>query len=71
MNVFFDDSGSIGRRYARQDEAGTPFCVTIDFDTLGEKPELLDTVTIRHRDDGKQERIAIGELRDWLLARIR
>ena len=71
MNAFYDDGGSIGRRYARQDEAGTPFCVTIDFDTLGEKPELLDTVTIRHRDDGRQERIAIGELRDWLLARIR
>ena len=71
MNVFYDDGGSIGRRYARQDEAGTPFCVTIDFDTLGEKPELLNTVTIRHRDDGKQERIAIGELLNWLLPKVR
>jgi len=71
MNVFYDEAGSIGRRYARQDEAGTPFCVTIDFDTLGEKPELLDTVTIRHRDDGKQERIAISELLNWLLPKIR
>jgi glycyl-tRNA synthetase len=71
MNVFYDEGGSIGRRYARQDEAGTPFCLTIDFDTLGEKPELLNTVTIRHRDDGKQERLAIGELLNWLLARIR
>jgi glycyl-tRNA synthetase len=71
MNVFYDDAGSIGRRYARQDEAGTPFCLTIDFDTLGEKPELLNTVTIRHRDDGKQERIAIGELLNWLLQKIR
>lgn len=71
MNVFYDDAGSIGRRYARQDEAGTPFCVTIDFDTLGEKPELKDTVTIRHRDDGKQERLPIGELLNWLLPRIR
>jgi glycyl-tRNA synthetase len=71
MNVFYDDSGSIGRRYARQDEIGTPFCVTIDFDTLGEKPELKDTVTIRHRDDGKQERLAISELLNWLLQRIR
>lgn len=71
MNVFYDDSGAIGRRYARQDEAGTPFCVTIDFDTLGENPELLDTVTIRYRDDGKQERIKISELRDWLLVKIR
>ena len=71
MNVFYDDGGSIGKRYARQDEAGTPFCVTIDFDTLGEKPELLDTVTLRYRDDGKQERLKISDLRDWLLARIR
>ena len=71
MNVYYDDGGSIGKRYARQDEAGTPFCVTIDFDTLGEKPELLDTVTLRYRDDGKQERLKISELRDWLLARIR
>jgi glycyl-tRNA synthetase len=71
MNVFYDDGGSIGRRYARQDEAGTPFCVTIDFDTLGEKPELLDTVTIRFRDDGKQERKKISELLDFLLSKIR
>ena len=71
MNVFYDDAGSIGRRYARQDEAGTPFCVTIDFDTLGEKPELKDTVTIRYRDDGKQERLAIDELLNWLLPKIR
>jgi len=71
MMAFYDDAGAIGRRYARQDEAGTPFCVTIDFDTLGEKPELLNTVTVRHRDDGKQERIPIAELQAWLLARVR
>ncbi|MSU57052.1 MAG: glycine--tRNA ligase [Pedosphaera sp.] len=71
MNVYYDDGGSIGKRYARQDEAGTPFCVTIDFDTLGEKPELLDTVTLRHRDDGRQDRLKISELRDWLLERVR
>jgi len=71
MNVFYDDAGSIGRRYARQDEAGTPFCMTIDFDTLGEKPELKDTVTVRFRDDGRQERLPIGELLGWLQARIR
>jgi glycyl-tRNA synthetase len=71
MNVFYDESGSIGKRYARQDEAGTPFCVTIDFDTLGEKPELLDTVTIRYRDDGKQERLKISELLEFLLSKIR
>jgi len=71
MNVYYDDGGSIGKRYARQDEAGTPFCVTIDFDTLGEKPELLDTVTLRYRDDGKQERLKISELLPWLLEKIR
>lgn len=71
MNASYDETGAIGRRYARQDEAGTPYCVTIDFDTLGEKPELLDTVTIRHRDDGKQERLPIAELLPWLLTRVR
>jgi glycyl-tRNA synthetase len=71
MKAFYDESGAIGRRYARQDEAGTPFCVTIDFDTLGEKPELLDTVTIRHRDDGRQERWKISELLNFLLSKIR
>jgi glycyl-tRNA synthetase len=71
MNASYDETGAIGRRYARQDEAGTPYCVTIDFDTLGEKPELLDTVTIRHRDDGKQERLPIAELLPWLVARVR
>ncbi len=71
MNVFHDDAGSIGRRYARQDEAGTPFCVTIDFDTLGEKPELLDTVTLRYRDDGCQDRVKISELLPLLLEKIR
>ncbi len=71
MNVFYDDAGSIGRRYARQDEAGTPFCVTIDFDTLGEKPELLDTVTLRYRDGGRQDRIKISELLPLLIEKIR
>jgi glycyl-tRNA synthetase len=71
MNTFYDDSGAIGRRYARQDEAGTPYCVTVDFDTLGEKPELLNTVTLRHRDDGRQERLPVGELLNWLLPKIR
>jgi glycyl-tRNA synthetase len=71
MNVFYDEAGSIGRRYARQDEAGTPFCVTVDFDTLGEKPELLDTVTVRYRYDGRQERLKISELLEFLLSKIR
>lgn len=71
MNVYYDDGGSIGRRYARQDEAGTPFCLTIDFDTLGEKPELLDTVTLRDRDTMEQTRVKISELLPFLLEKIR
>jgi len=58
-SVQFDDNGNIGKRYRRQDEIGTPFCITIDFDTLGESPELKDTVTLRHRDSGSQERLPI------------
>jgi glycyl-tRNA synthetase len=59
--IAWDDNGNIGKRYRRQDEIGTPFCITIDFDTLGEKPELKDTVTLRHRDTGEQERLTIEE----------
>ena len=71
MNVFYDETGAIGRRYRRQDEAGTPFGVTVDFETLGEKDTALrDTVTLRERDSMKQERIKIEELRDLLLDRI-
>lgn len=55
--VMFDDNGNIGKRYRRQDEIGTPYCITIDFDTLGD-----DTVTMRDRDTGKQERMKISEL---------
>ncbi len=71
MTVFYDDGGAIGRRYARQDEAGTPFGVTIDFDTLGEKPELLDTVTLRDRDTQQQTRVAIQDLLGLLLPKVR
>ena len=72
MNVFYDDAGAIGRRYRRQDEAGTPFGVTIDFETLGEKgPELQDTVTLRERDSMKQERVKISELLPRLLEKVR
>ncbi len=60
--VEWDDNGNIGKRYRRQDEIGTPWCVVIDFDTLGEDPDLLGTVTVRDRDTGAQERIAISEL---------
>ncbi len=55
--VVFDDNGNIGKRYRRQDEIGTPYCVTIDFDTLED-----ETVTIRHRDSGEQERVTIANL---------
>ncbi len=64
--VVFDDNGNIGKRYRRQDEIGTPFCVTIDFDTLGENPDLLNTVTLRDRDTGEQKRISIEELTSYL-----
>lgn len=60
--IMFDDNGNIGKRYRRQDEIGTPLCITIDFDTLGETPENKDTVTVRDRDTGAQERVAISEL---------
>ncbi len=63
MMCEFDDNGNVGKRYRRQDEIGTPHCITIDFDTLGEeKPELKDTVTVRDRDTGGQTRVAISEL---------
>ena len=71
MTVFYDESGAIGRRYRRQDEIGTPFGITIDFETLGEKdPALRDTVTLRDRDSMKQRRIAIGALVNTLRAEI-
>ena len=71
LTTDYDEGGSIGRRYARQDEAGTPFGVTIDFDTIGENgPELKDTVTLRHRDDARQERVKISELLGLLLPQI-
>ena len=55
--AFYDQTGTIGRRYRRQDEIGTPFCVTIDFDTLED-----DTVTLRDRDTMQQERVPVSEL---------
>ena len=71
LAVFYDEVGAIGRRYRRQDEAGTPFGVTIDFDTLGEKgPELKDTVTLRDRDSMKQDRVKIGDLLPLLLEKV-
>lgn len=61
-NVMWDDNGNIGKRYRRQDEIGTPYCVTIDFDTLED-----DTVTVRDRDTTKQDRVKITDLTNKLL----
>ncbi len=71
MNVFYDETGAIGRRYRRQDEIGTPFGITIDFETLGERgDDFRDTVTLRERDSMKQERVKIADLVQLLVARI-
>ena len=69
--VMWDDNGNIGKRYRRQDEIGTPWCIVIDFDTLGiEKPEQKDTVTIRDRDTGEQQRIHKDELVSYIKERL-
>ena len=60
-NVFFDDKGAVGRRYRRQDEAGTPFCITVDGESVS-----ANTVTIRHRDSMKQERIGVDKVVQYL-----
>lgn len=65
FNVDTDVSGSIGKRYRRQDEAGTPFCITVDFDTLED-----ETVTIRHRDSMEQERVKIDNLIEFIAERL-
>ncbi|WP_454984583.1 glycine--tRNA ligase [Corynebacterium durum] len=64
-SVDYDTSGAIGRRYRRQDEIGTPFCVTVDFDTLED-----DAVTVRERDTMAQERISLSELQAYLAQRL-
>jgi glycyl-tRNA synthetase len=64
-NIEFDDAGAIGRRYRRQDEIGTPFCVTVDFETLDD-----NAVTVRERDTMTQERISLDEIVGWLAARL-
>jgi glycyl-tRNA synthetase len=64
-NVDFDDAGAIGRRYRRQDEIGTPFCVTVDFDSLDDK-----AVTVRERDSMQQERVPLEGLRGYLAAQL-
>jgi len=64
-NVEFDDAGQIGRRYRRQDEIGTPFCLTVDFDTATDQ-----AVTIRDRDSMTQQRIAIDQAQSYLAERL-
>ena len=64
-NVDFDDAGAIGRRYRRQDEIGTPFCITVDFDSLED-----NAVTVRERDTMQQERVAIDELPAYLATQL-
>jgi glycyl-tRNA synthetase len=63
--VEFDDAGAIGRRYRRQDEIGTPYCVTVDFDTLND-----DAVTIRERDSMRQDRVGVDRVGSYLAERL-
>ena len=64
-NVDFDDAGAVGRRYRRQDEIGTPYCITYDFDSLED-----GQVTVRDRDTMAQDRIAIDQVKNYLLDKI-
>jgi glycyl-tRNA synthetase len=64
-DLFYDESGSIGRRYARADEAGVPFCITVDHDTLSK-----GEVTVRHRDDRSQDKVGADKLGEWLKAHL-
>ena len=64
--IVWDDNGNIGKRYRRQDEIGTPWCITIDFDTLKD-----DTVTMRDRDTGEQKRLNIQEISEYLTKAIK
>ena len=65
-NIEFDDAGAIGRRYRRQDEIGTPFCITVDFDSLEDQ-----AVTIRERDAMTQDRVALDGVSDYLATRLK
>jgi glycyl-tRNA synthetase len=64
-NIEFDDAGAIGRRYRRQDEIGTPFCITVDFETLDDQ-----AVTIRERDTMSQDRVSLDKVEGYLAARL-
>lgn len=73
--VLYEDSGNIGKAYRRHDEVGTPYCVTVDFDTIGLSESgdaaLKDTVTVRDRDTLAQERVKISELSGWIREKLR
>lgn len=73
MRTVYDDTGAIGKLYRRQDEIGTPFCITVDFDTLGEGKDtaLANTVTVRDRDSMNQERVPVAELFTYLSEHMR
>ncbi len=73
LRTVYDDTGAIGKLYRRQDEIGTPFCITVDFDSLGRGDDntLKNTVTVRERDSMEQERIPITELSTYLLERMK
>ncbi len=71
--ILLEDSGNVGKAYRRHDEVGTPFCVTVDYGTLGgeaENAELVDTVTVRNRDTMLQDRVAITDLAEYLRSRL-
>ena len=73
--VDYDETGSIGKRYRREDEIGTPFCITFDFETVGDENTPADEadhcVTIRERDSMQQVRIPISEVKDYIAERIK
>jgi len=69
-NVAWDDNGNVGKRYRRQDEIGTPFCVVVDYDTLEEGHENFGTVSVRHRDTAEQERIDIKDLENYFTEKL-
>ena len=71
--VDYDDTGSIGKRYRREDEIGTPYCITVDFDTVGDEAKGItadNCVTVRDRDTMEQERVAISDLRSIIEERV-
>ena len=69
--IDFDETGSIGKRYRREDEIGTPFCITVDFDTVGDAEKAGDgCVTVRERDTMEQIRIPISELKSYLREKL-